>query len=43
MLNRFVFLFFLRLAEMIERETEAYFKMDPDPFDDRHPGIFINL
>jgi len=27
-----------RLAEIIERETEAYYKMDPDPFDDRHPG-----
>ncbi|XP_041347553.1 DDB1- and CUL4-associated factor 1-like [Gigantopelta aegis] len=27
-----------RLAELIEHETEAYFKMDPDPFDDRHPG-----
>jgi len=26
------------LAEIIERETEAYYKMDPDPFDDRHPG-----
>jgi len=29
-----------RLAEIIERETEAYYKMDPDPFDDRHPGMF---
>jgi len=28
----------IRLAEIIERETEAYYKMDPDPFDDRHPG-----
>ncbi|KAJ8302050.1 hypothetical protein KUTeg_021037 [Tegillarca granosa] len=27
-----------RLSEIIEKETEAYFKMDPDPFDDRHPG-----
>ncbi|KAK3101991.1 hypothetical protein FSP39_007955 [Pinctada imbricata] len=27
-----------RMAELIETETEAYFKMDPDPFDDRHPG-----
>ncbi|XP_046327233.1 DDB1- and CUL4-associated factor 1-like isoform X2 [Haliotis rufescens] len=27
-----------RLAELVEKETEAYFKMDPDPFDDRHPG-----
>jgi len=26
------------LAEIIEKETEAYYKMDPDPFDDRHPG-----
>ena len=23
---------------MIEKETEAWYKMDPDPFDDRHPG-----
>jgi len=28
----------IRLAEIIERETEAFYKMDPDPFDDRHPG-----
>ena len=28
----------IRLAEIIEKETEAYYKMDPDPFDDRHPG-----
>jgi len=27
-----------RLAEIVERETEAWYKMDPDPFDDRHPG-----
>ncbi|KAL3852286.1 hypothetical protein ACJMK2_015948 [Sinanodonta woodiana] len=27
-----------RLAEIVERETEEYYKMDPDPFDDRHPG-----
>ena len=26
------------MAELVERETEAYYKMDPDPFDDRHPG-----
>jgi hypothetical protein len=24
----------------VERETEAYYKMDPDPFDDRHPGMY---
>jgi len=28
------------MSEIIERETEAYYKMDPDPFDDRHPGKF---
>lgn len=22
----------------MEQQTEAYFKTDPDPFDDRHPG-----
>ena len=22
----------------MERENEAYHKLDPDPFDDRHPG-----
>lgn len=27
-----------RLAEIIESETENYFKMDPDPFDERHPS-----
>jgi len=27
------------MAEIVERETEAWYKMDPDPFDDRHPGI----
>lgn len=26
------------MAELLERETEEYYKMDPDPFDDRHPG-----
>lgn len=31
-------LFSFRLAEIVERETEAWYKMDPDPFDDRHPG-----
>ncbi|KAG7188404.1 hypothetical protein KM043_008052 [Ampulex compressa] len=27
-----------RLAEIIELETENYLKMDPDPFDERHPS-----
>lgn len=27
-----------RLAEIIEAETENYMKMDPDPFDERHPS-----
>ncbi|KAM7301190.1 DDB1 and CUL4-associated factor 1 isoform X3 [Ixodes scapularis] len=27
-----------KMAELLEKETEAYLKMDPDPFDDRHPG-----
>lgn len=27
-----------RLAEIIEQETENYLKMDPDPFDERHPS-----
>ena len=26
------------MCELMEHETEAYFKMDPDPFDDRSPG-----
>ena len=26
------------MAELVEAETEAYYKIDPDPFDDRHPG-----
>lgn len=29
---------FSRLAEIIEIETENYMKMDPDPFDERHPS-----
>jgi len=33
----------IRLAEIIEKETEAYYKMDPDPFDDRHPGKIFFL
>ncbi|XP_069101399.1 DDB1- and CUL4-associated factor 1-like isoform X2 [Argopecten irradians] len=27
-----------RISELMEKETESYYKMDPDPFDDRHPG-----
>ncbi|XP_044751258.1 protein mahjong [Coccinella septempunctata] len=27
-----------RLAEIIEVETDNYMKMDPDPFDERHPS-----
>lgn len=27
-----------RISELIERETGDYYKSDPDPFDDRHPG-----
>lgn len=27
----------------MERETEEYHKADPDPFDDRHPGIGLLL
>ena len=27
-----------RIAELVEHENEAYHKLDPDPFDDRHPG-----
>nr|CAI5830611.1 unnamed protein product [Callosobruchus analis] len=27
-----------RLAEIVEIETENYLKMDPDPFDERHPS-----
>ncbi|KAJ9579265.1 hypothetical protein L9F63_024628, partial [Diploptera punctata] len=27
-----------RLADIIEVETENYMKMDPDPFDERHPS-----
>ena len=31
----------IRIAELIERENEVYHKLDPDPFDDRHPGTVI--
>lgn len=27
-----------RLAEIVEQETETYYKADHDPFDDRHPS-----
>uniref|UniRef100_A0A8C3AJL9 DDB1- and CUL4-associated factor 1 n=1 Tax=Cyclopterus lumpus TaxID=8103 RepID=A0A8C3AJL9_CYCLU len=27
-----------KISELIERETGEYHKVDPDPFDDRHPG-----
>lgn len=30
--------FIYRLAEIIEVETDNYYKMDPDPFDERHPS-----
>lgn len=26
------------MCEIAEKETENYLKLDPDPFDDRHPG-----
>ena len=26
------------MCEVTERETENFLKLDPDPFDDRHPG-----
>lgn len=34
---------FSRISELVERETEEYHKADPDPFDDRHPGIALLL
>ena len=27
------------LAELIEKETETYYRSDPDPFDNRHPSV----
>ena len=33
--------YFCRMAELVEKETEAWYKMDPDPFDNRHPGMYI--
>uniref|UniRef100_A0A3P8WZD7 DDB1- and CUL4-associated factor 1 n=1 Tax=Cynoglossus semilaevis TaxID=244447 RepID=A0A3P8WZD7_CYNSE len=27
-----------KISELVEKETEEYHKVDPDPFDDRHPG-----
>ena len=32
------FIYQHRIAELVERENEVYHKLDPDPFDDRHPG-----
>lgn len=34
-----MFDFSLRISELVEKETEEYHKADPDPFDDRHPGM----
>lgn len=31
-------LYFSRLAELVEAEAENYLKVDPDPFDERHPS-----
>ena len=36
--NNSVIVVLSKLSEIIERETEEFYKMDPDPFDDRHPG-----
>ena len=33
-----IYYFTNRIAELVEKETEAWYKMDPDPFDDRHPS-----
>ncbi|KAJ6222415.1 hypothetical protein RDWZM_000960 [Blomia tropicalis] len=27
-----------KICELVEKETVLYYKMDPDPFDDRHPS-----
>lgn len=37
-LDKIKTIFYCRLAEIIELETENYLKMDPDPFDERHPS-----
>jgi len=29
------------MAELVEKDTEAWYKMDPDPFDYRHPGEYV--
>lgn len=34
----FIHLFVHRLAELVEAEAENYLKVDPDPFDERHPS-----
>ncbi|XP_034557902.1 DDB1- and CUL4-associated factor 1-like isoform X3 [Notolabrus celidotus] len=28
----------IKISERIEQDTEIFYKADPDPFDDRHPG-----
>ncbi|UYV76206.1 VPRBP [Cordylochernes scorpioides] len=28
-----------KVIEVVERELEAFYKMNPDPFDDRHPSL----
>jgi len=33
-----IYLFIDRISDLFEKETESYLKMDPDPFDDRHPS-----
>ena len=34
---------FLRLSEKFEKEAEIFHKQDPDPIDDRHPGMIMYL
>ena len=44
MFQPFIFWIVNRMAELVEKETEAWYKMDPDPFDNRHPGkIWIGM
>lgn len=32
------FVYFARIAEILEEETSIYMRKDPDPFDERHPS-----
>ena len=35
---RETYIFWRRITNLVEKEIETWYRTDPDPFDDRHPG-----